>query len=73
MRVNIGGVWYDPNDVPIQIELDNEDRVNISRMPKHIKNYICFPDSMDFTEASRILKMEISKKFNDGKEPEEQK
>jgi hypothetical protein len=46
MRVNINGVWYDAELTPIQIELDNKDKENISNMHPDAKNYVVFPDTM---------------------------
>jgi hypothetical protein len=57
MRVNINGVWYDPEQTPIQIELDQKDKENIAGMSSEVKNYFVFPDYMEFEEAKEILKI----------------
>jgi len=57
MRVNINGIWYDPEVTPIQIELSERDKANISSMNKEAKNYFCFPDNMDWEKVKEILKI----------------
>ena len=58
MKVNIGGLWYDSEDIPIQIQLGDEEKEHITKMAKHAKNYISFPDTMDWEEAKRVLGIE---------------
>jgi len=57
MRVNINGVWYDAEEVPIQIELSQSDKNNIANMHEDKFNYVCFPDNMKFEEVAEILKI----------------
>ena len=57
MRVNINGVWYDAEQIPIQIELSDADKRNIQNMLPEAKNYVTFPDSLDWEEAKKILKI----------------
>jgi hypothetical protein len=57
MRVNINGVWYDAEQVPIQIELTDADKSNISNMHPQAKNYFVFPDKMDWEKVKEILKI----------------
>lgn len=57
MRVNIDGIWYDAEQQPIQIELTDSDKNNISNMASHAKNYISFPDHMSWEEVKESLKI----------------
>ena len=51
MKVNVRGIWYDAEEEPILVELNNSDKKNIANMSKEFKQYICFPDNMDFKEV----------------------
>ena len=60
MKVNVRGIWYDAEVEPILVELNNSDKKNIANMSKEFKQYICFPDNMDFKEVE--LKLNLSDK-----------
>ena len=60
MKVNVRGIWYDSEEEPILVELNNSDKKNIANMSKEFKQYICFPDNMDFKEVE--LKLNLSDK-----------
>ena len=55
MRVNIKGVWYDAEQVPIQIELTDADKQKISNMHPEAKNYIVYPDNIDWEDVKMAL------------------
>ena len=57
MKVNINGVWYDSEKIPIQIHLSNSDKKNISNMDKDKFNYISFPSGMKREDVELILKI----------------
>jgi len=57
MKVNINGTWYDCESIPIQIELTDSDKKNISNMHPDKFNYISFPDKMKWEEVKEILKI----------------
>jgi hypothetical protein len=61
MRVNINGVWYDANDMPIQIELTDRDKENIVNMHPDAHNYIVFPDSIKYEKVKELLKINADK------------
>jgi len=58
MKVNINGIWYDAEKLPIQIQLSETDKKNIANMHEDKFNYISFPDSMKWEEVEKILKIE---------------
>ena len=60
MKVNVRGIWYDAEEEPILVELNNSDKKNIANMSKEFKQYICFPDNMDFKEVE--LKLNLNDK-----------
>lgn len=43
MKVKIGNTWYDPNEQPIMIVLENQDKRNIERMHPEAKKYCMYP------------------------------
>lgn len=55
MKVNINGIWYDAEKMPIQIELSKSDKNNIANMHEDKFNYICFPESMKWEEVENKL------------------
>ena len=57
MRVNIAGVWYDPNDTPIAVELTDADKHMIANMPADHKKYIAYPDKLDFEEVVKNINL----------------
>jgi hypothetical protein len=67
MKVNINGIWYDAENMPIQIELSKSDKNNIANMQEDKFNYICFPDNMKWQEVENNLKpkQQICYKSND--------
>ena len=57
MKVNVRGIWYDAEEEPILVELNNSDKKNIANMSKEFKQYICFPANMDFREVELKLNL----------------
>jgi len=57
MRININGIWYNSENYPIQIELSESDKLNISNMDRSCFNYICYPSPLTSTDVKAILKI----------------
>lgn len=57
MKVNINGQWFDAGRTPIQVQLNEQDKKNISNMSEDKFNYVCFPDFMSWDEAKKELKL----------------
>jgi hypothetical protein len=55
MRVNINGVWHDAEQVPIQIELNDNDKKNIANMNPEAKNYVAYPKGIDWEDVKMAL------------------
>lgn len=47
MKVKIGNKIYDPNNEPIMLILDDQDKENIKNMLPSASKFIIFPDHMD--------------------------
>jgi len=46
MRVKIGNTWHDAEDEPVMVELNDNDKKNISNMHPKATKYAAFPDEM---------------------------
>lgn len=55
MKVIIEGKTYDPNKTPIILVLDEQDKVNISNMPKEAKKFACYPKGLDKKEIEKLM------------------
>lgn len=53
MKIAVGGVVYDGNEVPIAVILGPEDRANIARMAPDETIYCNFPNGTDAAEVVR--------------------
>lgn len=60
MKVNINGIWYDAEKMPIQIQLSKSDKNNIANMHEDKFNYICFPDKMKWEDVEKKLSINNS-------------
>tara|TARA_R110000782_G_scaffold87834_1_gene169842 strand:+ start:466 stop:681 length:216 start_codon:yes stop_codon:yes gene_type:complete len=56
MKVNINGIWYNSEDMPIQIQLSKSDKKNIKNMHDDKFNYISFPSKMKWEDVEIQLK-----------------
>lgn len=50
MKIKIGNKIYDPNDEPVMLILDDQDKANITAMLPEATKYCAFPDSMSVEE-----------------------
>ncbi len=50
MRVKVGETWFDWRDVPICVELSDDDKRNLSNMPAHCTRYALFPEDTTMTQ-----------------------
>ncbi len=46
MKVNIAGIWFDAEQIPIQIQLTPADKENLKNMAEDASNYIVWPDTL---------------------------
>lgn len=54
MRIKIGDKFYDPNEVPIMLVLNKEDKENIAGMGE--RSRICFcPDTYDAEDVKKWM------------------
>lgn len=58
MKVKIGNKIYDPNEEPIMVILDPEDKSNIANMLPEATKYASFPDSSTEEEIKEFMKTE---------------
>ena len=63
MRVKVGDTWYSPNDIPIMLELSDQDKENISNMLPEAGCYSAYPDGIFSIEAEVLVWMEADKKL----------
>jgi hypothetical protein len=49
-------VWHDAEQVPIQIELTDDDKSNISNMSPEAKNYVAYPKGIDWEDSENGFK-----------------
>jgi hypothetical protein len=67
MRVKIGETWYDPNNIPIMIELTDADKINIANMLPEAKRYSAYPDGVFESDQEALDWMEADKKLKEWK------
>ena len=60
MKVNINGIEYDSEETPILITLSESDKKNISNMHEDKFKYICYPDTLGWNGAKKILNVDES-------------
>ena len=54
MKVLIDNRVYDPNETPIFLLIENQDRENIANMHETCTVYACLPGTVSHTEAERL-------------------
>lgn len=55
MKVKIGNKIYDPNNEPIMLILDDQDKENIKNMLPSATRYCAFPDGMDLKGIEKFM------------------
>lgn len=50
MKVKIGNKFYDANDEPIMIILNDKEKNDINSMASHIYKYCVYPDAEEWKE-----------------------
>jgi len=58
MRVKVGDTWYDPNDIPIMLELTHKDRQNIFLMDNDATKYAVLPEEMPDEEVKVFMEID---------------
>lgn len=62
MKVIIKNVLYDPNETPIIIHLNEDEKLQIGEMPEGTNNYCQYPENME-KEAIKALMEKAKKRF----------
>jgi hypothetical protein len=67
MKVKIGDTWYSPTEVPIMLEMTEEDKERISSMESGSLKYALYPDNVFEGEEAVLAWMEADKILKEGK------
>ena len=65
MRVKIGDVWYTPTEIPIMIELTDNDKTNITNMLPNAQRFSAYPQGYFKSDQECLDWMEADKKLRE--------